>query len=191
MEWFYDVSPGQWSAFGAFWGGLAQVGLVFLGVYAGQQWFRQKRVEGLHALISECLQIIHDLDVAVDIGRAMVSYKGVQEQQFQIIGEKYIQLMGVATRSRYYDDAVANAITEHGNHIRDLLRAYDRKRDNDEALKEGGGSEEERKEYIRIRREAQKILFRTESDPWHQVFVDTKEKIIRTARKASWGKETL
>jgi hypothetical protein len=135
--------------------------------------------------------LIHDLDVAIDIGRAVVSYAGVQEQQFQIIGEKYIQLMGVATRCRYYDDAVANAITAYGNHIRGLLRAYEAKRDSEEVLNEVLSSEEERKEYIRIRREAQKVLFRTESDPWHEVFVETKEAIIRTARKASWGKETL
>jgi hypothetical protein len=191
MQWPYVITAEQWAAFGAMLSGFAQIGVVVIGWYAGKQWFQQKRVEGLHALVPECLQLMHDMEVATDRGRALVSYVGYQEKQFEIIAQKYIQLMGVATRCMYYDDKLAELIRLYALHVNELLRAYHEEPEIIQMSKEEVVSEQEKQRLHKLRRAAMDKLFRVEDDPWYDTFQNHKKAIIRRARFVSWGRESL
>lgn len=172
-------------------GGVAQVGLVMVGWYAGRQWFQQKRVEGLHALVIECMQLMNDMEVGTDRGRALVSYVGIQEQQFEIIVQKYVQLMGIATRCVYYDEKLSELIRVYALHVNQLLRAYRDQKEIMSMFKEDNIPAEEKQRLHELRKAAMHKLFRTENDPWYSQFLDHKVAIVRRARFVSWGREKL
>lgn len=191
MQWPYFITAEQWAAMGGMLSGLAQVGVVIIGWYAGKQWFQQKRVEGLHVLVTECMQLMHDMDVATERGRALVSYTGIQDREFKTIEQKYVQIMGVATRCMYYDDKLAELIRLYALHVNELLRVYHQEPELLQMIKAEGISDQEKQRLHTLRISALDKLYRTDNDPWYDTLQNYKKAIIRRARVLSWGRESL
>jgi hypothetical protein len=84
MQLPFIITAEQWSAFGAFWGGMAQVGLVVVGVVAGRAWLRQKRFDGVRLLLEEYVLLHHEMQKSLaqlfskDINRNYEHIRGIK-----------------------------------------------------------------------------------------------------------------
>ena len=118
MQWLYDVSPEQWSAFGAFWGGLAQVALVVVGFLAGREWLRQERHRGVReifdvhsACLNKLINVLHQLRMPRDETRKYVVYTEKNDVLNTFDGYLH-ELHFCVIRMYALDDAIADAMQQ-------------------------------------------------------------------------------
>ena len=128
MQWPYDITADQWSAAGAFWGGMAQLGLVVVGAAASWEWRRRERFRGVQEIMeiqqqeyTKLLQSCRSLMVIPEHrGTANgILHANVAQSLFDGI---LINMHICMTRMYFYDNALSDEI-QKVNAVFEIYRA--------------------------------------------------------------------
>ena len=192
MQWPYVITAEQWSAAGDFWGGMAQVGLVGVTVYVGQQWLRQKRYEGVKELIEEFAVIHHEMQQSAASLTQLTGTNGgadwwtMKDAALKAFDTQRIKLLYVAVRCRLHDDELSGNVYKV-NEISMTFRAkYLEYRAIPIGKESWSLSMEERAINDKNRKELAQVLFVPDSELWKE-YVHASEACYLRARILMWG----
>lgn len=187
MVHFPIVTAEQWSALGSMLGGLAQMGLVVVGAFAGREWLRQERLKALHDVLKQYLKLEHKLNIASAALLSLTnqgtnlpreSRKDDAMVQFDALR---IHLVRNARRCRLYDDTLGDDFDVLANHLLQYSKNFiewqhtfpvgDAERISPE--------QHERQKILTL------ILFVLDSDWWLE-YERLSDEIVRRGKKVLW-----
>jgi hypothetical protein len=193
MQWSFIITAEQWSAFGTFWGGMAQVGLVVVGVLAGREWLRQKRFDGVRLLLEEYVLLHHEMQKSLAQLSQRTStgttstFEESRDTAMNVLDVQRIQLLSIVSRSQMYDDDLSDGF----NAVNEQLKTYRQNYIQYRFLPIGESarelSPEDAQHNDNERRRLAMMLFVPDSDWWVE-FARLNGRVMQQGRRLLWQK---
>lgn len=139
MQWQYVITAEQWAAFGAFWGGVAQVGLVIVAVYSARQWVHQSRSSAVQLLLSKYFDIFHEVMRNISMIKFNIEIASINKNGELLMSpnlwtdkDKYlleldnqrILLLSLSAQCELYSENLYLIMQRINTHLRSFTEAY-------------------------------------------------------------------
>lgn len=191
MQWPYFITAEQWAAFGAFWGGMAQFGLVVVGVLAGREWLRQERYRGVREIFethqtgtNRILNMLKQLYIPRDdhgVYLMFGNHLNVLNEFDGILRELHF----CAIRMYLYDDDLCDAMQQANITLEEYRRKYIKYHDLAQQLAVNWSSNAGSVPDVNELNVLEKEIFQVDTNLWFS-FVYSQEFLLGVVKKKLW-----
>jgi hypothetical protein len=187
------ITGEQWIALGTMLGGIAQLCLVVVGLFAGREWLRQRRFDGVRLLLEEYVTLHHDMQKSLAQLQQLTStgasgtFWEVRDTAVIQLNAQRIQLLLLASRSRFYSDDLADGLNALNEQLKTYQHGYDQYRQIPIGEAARALDFEDAKFYNSERKRLGLLLFVPDSD-WWIGFIHSNDTVMKRGRCLLWGK---
>ena len=191
MKWMTEISADQWSAFGAFWGGIAQVGLVVIGAVAGWEWRRRERFRGIREIMEmqqqEYMKLLQSCRNLMVIPEHRGTANGILHANAaqSLFDGTLINMHACMTRMYFYDNDLSDEIQKVNTAFENYRSKYLEYRNL--SLQEGQNVTQEASAKFDELRDIEYELFSPDSALLNEIF-QKQLSLLQRAKKLLWRK---